>query len=71
MVIATGSFAAPAPSEPVHRQIPFAGASTAYHLAKLGVTDIAFLHYVDGELANTLALQRDLCREIRRFKARI
>ena len=37
--------------------------------AKLGVTDIAFLHYVDGELANTLALQRDLCREIRRFKA--
>ena len=37
--------------------------------ARLGVSDIAFLHYVDGELANTLALQRDLCREIRRFKA--
>ncbi len=37
--------------------------------AKLGVTDIAFLHYVDGELANTLGLQRDICREIRRFKA--
>lgn len=37
--------------------------------AKLGVTDIAFLHYVDGELANTLGLQRDICREIRRFQA--
>lgn len=36
--------------------------------AELGVTDIAFLSYIDGELANTLLLQRDLVREIRRFK---
>jgi len=36
--------------------------------ADLGVTDIAFLSYIDGELANTLLLQRDLTREIRRFK---
>jgi len=37
--------------------------------ARLGVDDIVFLGYVDGELANTLGLQRDLCREIRRFAA--
>ncbi len=32
---------------------------------KLGVTDVNFLAYVDGELLNTLAVQRDLVREIR------
>ena len=37
----------------------------------LGVNDVAFLDYVDGELANTLALQRDIAREIRRHKADI
>lgn len=37
----------------------------------LGVTEVSFLSYVDGELANTLALQRDLAREIRRHTADI
>jgi LmbE family N-acetylglucosaminyl deacetylase len=37
--------------------------------AVLGIHDIHFLHYVDGELFNTLELQRDLAREIRRSKA--
>lgn len=36
--------------------------------AVLGVYDIHFLHYVDGELYNTLELRRDLTREIRRTK---
>ena len=36
--------------------------------AVLGVHDIHFLHYVDGELSNTLELQRDLAREIRRTR---
>lgn len=36
--------------------------------AILGVDDISFLTYIDGELANTLALQRDLAREVRAFK---
>jgi LmbE family N-acetylglucosaminyl deacetylase len=36
--------------------------------AELGIHDIRFLHYVDGELSNTLELQRDLAREIRRTK---
>ena len=36
--------------------------------AELGIHDIRFLHYVDGELFNTLELQRDLAREIRRSK---
>ena len=39
--------------------------------AELGVTDIVFLNYIDGELANTLLLQRDLAREVRRFKPEI
>jgi LmbE family N-acetylglucosaminyl deacetylase len=39
--------------------------------AVLGVHELIFLNYVDGELANTLALQRDLAREIRRAKADI
>ncbi len=34
----------------------------------IGVHDIRFLHYVDGELYNTLELRRDLAREIRRAK---
>ena len=36
--------------------------------AVLGISDLRFLHYVDGELANTLELQRDLAREIRRAR---
>ena len=36
--------------------------------AILGVQDVAFLHHKDGELANTLALQRELAREVRAFK---
>ena len=39
--------------------------------AVLGVSNICFLHYVDGELSNTLELQRDLAREIRRVKPAI
>jgi LmbE family N-acetylglucosaminyl deacetylase len=39
--------------------------------AVLGVSNICFLHYVDGELSNTLELQRDLAREIRRAKPAI
>lgn len=39
--------------------------------AALGVTDIHFLPHVDGELHNTLAVQRDIVRELRRFKADI
>ena len=31
----------------------------------LGVTDVSFLSYIDGELANTLGLQQELARAIR------
>jgi LmbE family N-acetylglucosaminyl deacetylase len=34
----------------------------------LGVKEVAFLHYPDGELVATLALRRDLAREIRRYR---
>jgi len=34
----------------------------------VGVDDVAFLGYHDGEVEPTLALRRDLVREIRRFK---
>lgn len=37
----------------------------------LGVSDVKFLSYIDGELSNTLALQRDIAREIRRHQADI
>ncbi len=36
--------------------------------AQIGVSDIRFLNYVDGELANTLALQRDIARQVRDVK---
>lgn len=36
--------------------------------ALLGVRDITFLSYVDGELLNTPELRRDLVREIRRVR---
>ena len=39
--------------------------------AALGIFNLRFLHYVDGELSNTLELQRDIAREIRRAKADI
>lgn len=35
---------------------------------RLGVEDLTFLDYEDGVLQNTLALRRDIVREIRRFK---
>lgn len=34
----------------------------------LGARDVAFLGYEDGVLTNTIALRRDIVREIRRFK---
>lgn len=34
----------------------------------LGARDVVFLGYEDGTLQNTLALRRDIAREIRRFK---
>jgi LmbE family N-acetylglucosaminyl deacetylase len=34
----------------------------------LGARDVRFLSYEDGTLRNTLALRRDIVREIRRFK---
>src|SRR5689334_5439118 len=34
----------------------------------LGARDVSFLSYEDGTLQNTLALRRDIVREIRRFK---
>ena len=34
----------------------------------LGAHDVAFLSYEDGTLQNTLALRRDIAREIRRYK---
>ena len=34
----------------------------------VGVTDVVFLGYRDGEVEPTLALRRDLVREIRRFR---
>ena len=34
----------------------------------LGARDVVFLPYEDGTLQNTLALRRDIAREIRRFK---
>jgi LmbE family N-acetylglucosaminyl deacetylase len=36
--------------------------------AIIGVTDITFLGYVDGWLEPTIALRKDIVREIRRFK---
>lgn len=39
--------------------------------AQIGVTDIHFLTHVDGELENTLDLQRDVARQVRRFKPEI
>ena len=36
--------------------------------AVLGVHDIVFLHHKDGELANTLSLQREIVRELRHFE---
>lgn len=39
--------------------------------AVLGVHHVRFLHYVDGELFNTLELQRDLAREIRCSKPEV
>ena len=35
---------------------------------RLGVKDLTFLGYEDGVLENSLALRRDIVREIRRFK---
>ena len=35
---------------------------------RLGVKELVFLNYEDGTLQNTLALRRDIVREIRRFK---
>src|ERR1043166_7350667 len=34
----------------------------------LGACDVVFLSYEDGTLTNTIALRRDIAREIRRFK---
>ena len=34
----------------------------------LGACDVAFLSYEDGTLTNTIALRRDIVREIRRFR---
>ncbi|MDQ6670531.1 MAG: PIG-L family deacetylase [Chloroflexota bacterium] len=34
----------------------------------LGARDVAFLSYEDGTLTNTIALRRDIVREIRRFQ---
>lgn len=36
--------------------------------AAIGVTDITFLNYVDGHLEPTLALRKDIVRQIRRIK---
>jgi LmbE family N-acetylglucosaminyl deacetylase len=36
--------------------------------AAVGVTEVTFLHYPDGQVYPTLELRRDLSREIRRFK---
>lgn len=36
--------------------------------AAIGVTDITFLNYVDGHLEPTLALRKDLVRQIRRVR---
>jgi LmbE family N-acetylglucosaminyl deacetylase len=36
--------------------------------AELGVVDMHFLPHIDGELSNTLGLQRDVARAVRRFK---
>ena len=69
IVVTGGDKGSDVPDMTVPKLVALREIEQANAAAKLGVTDIAFLHYVDGELANTLALQRDLCREIRRFKA--
>jgi LmbE family N-acetylglucosaminyl deacetylase len=37
----------------------------------IGVKDVVFLNYRDGELSNTLDLRREIVREIRRFRPRL
>lgn len=39
--------------------------------AVLGVKDVKFLSYSDGELVNTPEVRREIVREIRRFKPRV
>ncbi len=38
---------------------------------RLGISDVVFLHYPDGEVENTVALRRDLVRWIRRWRPAI
>lgn len=59
------------PSMTLHRLVEMREAEQKNAAAVLGVKDVVFLHYVDGELANTLALQKDIAREVRKFKADI
>lgn len=43
-------------------------AEQAAAAAEMGLHDIVYLPYRDGELAETSALRRDLCRAVRRFR---
>lgn len=38
---------------------------------ELGIAETVFLHYLDGELVASIALRRDLTREIRRYKPEV
>ncbi len=39
--------------------------------AVLGVKEVKFLHFTDGEVFNTLDVRREIVREIRRFQPRV
>ena len=60
IVVTGGDKGSDVPDMTVRKLVALREIEQANAAAKLGVTDIAFLHYVDGELANTLGLQRDL-----------
>lgn len=53
---------------PREQMAPLREAEQRAAAAELGVTDVRFLGYPDGRLTPSIALRRDISREIRRFR---